>query len=130
MKNKLAKEWLDRGKQDLEVAQILFSKKNYFGVVLFHIHQAVEKYLKGFLIYHGWKLKKIHDIELLLTEAVNYDKFFNNYLNIGRRLTAFYFEDRYPPGPILSYIKEEVNEIIDKGNEIINKIENLLKDLY
>lgn len=37
MKNHLVKEWLDRGKQDLEVAKIIFSKKNYFGVVLFHI---------------------------------------------------------------------------------------------
>ena len=29
MKNKLAKEWLDRGKQDLEVAQIIFSKSSH-----------------------------------------------------------------------------------------------------
>jgi len=44
------------------VAKILFSKEEYFDVVLFHIHQAVEKY-KGFLIHKGWELKKIHDIE-------------------------------------------------------------------
>lgn len=43
---KTVKEWIERGNHDLEVAEILCSKKEYFDVVLFHIHQAVEKYLK------------------------------------------------------------------------------------
>ncbi len=54
MKNQLVKEWLERGKNDLETAKILISKVDFFDVILFHIHQAVEKYLKGFLIFHGW----------------------------------------------------------------------------
>lgn len=49
------------------------SAEDYFDVILFHIQQAVEKYLKAFLIFKGWELKKIHDIELLLTEAMNFD---------------------------------------------------------
>ena len=127
MKEQLVKEWLDNGKQDLEVAKLIFSKKTYYGAVLFHLQQAVEKNLKGYLIYYGWKLKKIHDIEVLLTEAIKYDKLFKKYLDIGRKLTAFYFEDRYPPGPSLSYTKEEVKEMIDGGNEIINIIENFFQ---
>lgn len=74
-------------------------------------------------------MKKIHDTELLLTEVGNYDEFFNNYLDIGRKLTAFYFEDRYPSGPIFSYSEEEVKEILDNVEKLINKIENLLKNL-
>ncbi|HID19880.1 MAG TPA: HEPN domain-containing protein [Methanophagales archaeon] len=57
MKEQIAKEWIERGKHDLEVAKILLAEKEYSDVVLFHIHQAVEKYLKGFLIYKGWELK-------------------------------------------------------------------------
>lgn len=60
------KEWVKRGKHELEVARILFEREKYFDMVLFHLHQAVEKYLKGFLIYSGWELKKIHDIEILI----------------------------------------------------------------
>ena len=40
------KEWIERGKHDLEVAKILLVEEEYSDVVLFHIHQAVEKYLK------------------------------------------------------------------------------------
>ncbi|MGD2248907.1 MAG: HEPN domain-containing protein, partial [Candidatus Methanofastidiosia archaeon] len=60
-----------------KAAKLLFSKEDYFDVVLFHIQQAVEKYLKGYLIYKGWKLKKIHDIETLIIEAVKFDAEFH-----------------------------------------------------
>lgn len=53
MKDQVVKEWIERGKHDLEVAKILLAEGEYPDMVLFHIHQAVEKYLKGFLIYNG-----------------------------------------------------------------------------
>jgi HEPN domain-containing protein len=42
MKEQVVKEWFERGKHDLEVAKILLAEEEYFDVVLFHIHQAVE----------------------------------------------------------------------------------------
>jgi HEPN domain-containing protein len=122
MKKEVVKEWTERGKHDLEVAKILLAEEGYFDVVLFHVHQAVEKYLKGFLIDNGWDLKKIHDLELLVTEAMNFDAIFQKYLDLGRKLTAFYFEERYPPGPITSCSKEEIKEILVEAEEIINKL--------
>ena len=65
MKNQKVKEWFDRGKHDLDVVRILLKQENYFDIVLFHIHQVIEKYLKGYLINKSWKLKKIHDLEFL-----------------------------------------------------------------
>ena len=106
----------------MDVAKILLTEEGYSDVVLFHIHQAVEKYLKGFLIYKGWGLKKFHDIELLITEAKGFDDEFQKYLDLGRQLTAFYYEGRYPPGPITSYSKEEIKEILEEAEEIIDKL--------
>ena len=122
MKKQAVKEWIERGKHDLEVAKILLAEEEYSDVVVFHVHQAVEKYLKGFLIYKGLDLKKIHDIELLLTEAMNFDDEFQKYLDFGRKLTAFYYEERYPPGPIASYPKEEIGDIMEVAEEIIDKL--------
>ena len=126
MSKHIVEEWLERGKQDWEVAKILFTKGVFLNAVLFHLQQTIEKYLKGFLIHNGWKLKKIHDLELLLTDASNFNGLFNNYLDLGRKLTASYFEERYPPGPITTYSKKEINEIIREGKEIILNIEELL----
>jgi len=122
MKEQVVKEWIERGKHDLEVAKILLAEEKYSDVVLFHIHQAVEKHLKGFLIYKGWELKKIHDIELLITAALSFDDEFQKYLDLGRQLTAFYYEERYPPGPITSYPKEEIEEILGEAEKIIDKL--------
>jgi len=122
MKEQVVKEWIGRGKHDLEVAKILLAEEEYSDVVLFHIHQAVEKYLKGFLIYKGWGLKKIHDIESLITEAMRFDDKFQKYLDLGRELTAFYYEERYPPGPMTSYTNEEVEETLEEAEEFIDKL--------
>ncbi len=122
MKEQVVKEWFERGKHDLETAKILLREEKYLDVAAFHIHQAIEKYLKGYLIHNGWELRKIHDLELLITEAVNFDSDSQKYLDFGRKLTAFYYEERYPPGPITSYTKEEIKEMLEVTEEIINKL--------
>jgi HEPN domain-containing protein len=127
MKKQVVNEWFERGERDFEVAKFLLSEEKYSDVVLFHIHQAIEKYLKGFLIYKGWKLKKIHDIEVLITETINFKKEFQKYLNFSRKLTAFYIEERYPPGPISSFSKDEIKEILEISEEIINKLKEEIK---
>jgi len=98
MREQVAREWFERGNHDLEVAKILLGKGEYFDVILFHIHQAVEKYIKGYLISKGWEVRKIHDIEMLLTEALSFDSGIKKYLDFGRKVTAFYYEERYPQG--------------------------------
>jgi len=87
--------------------EFFLERKEHYDVAVFHIHQAIEKYLKGYLIHKGWELKKIHDLELLITEAMNFNADFQEYLDLGRKLTAFYYEERYPPGPVTSYSREE-----------------------
>nr|MDO8089985.1 hypothetical protein [Candidatus Sigynarchaeota archaeon] len=55
-----------------------------------------------YLIHKGWVLKKVHDLEPLITEATGFDASFKKYLDLGRKSTAFYYEQRYPPCPITS----------------------------
>lgn len=62
----------------------------------FHLEQALEKYLKGFLLFHGWKLKKIHDLEALLDDAVKYDRNLERFRPLVQQITSYYLIDRYP----------------------------------
>ncbi len=118
----MTKEWIERGAHDLEAAKLLMDRNAHADVVLFHIHQAVEKYLKGYLIDHGWELKKIHDLETLLTEASDFNQQFEEYLDIGRNLTAYYYTERYPPGPLPEYSDLETQQMLDRAQEIIAQI--------
>ena len=124
MQNKkdIAMEWFDRAKHDIKAAKILFEEGEYTDSLSSLIQQAVEKYLKGFLIFKGWNLRKIHDIEELITEASRYVPSLKKYLDFSRKLTAYYMEDRYPPGPVTNYSEEEIKQSIDEAEKLIVKI--------
>jgi HEPN domain-containing protein len=43
-------------------------------------------------------------------------------LDFGEKITVFYYEDRYPPGPIPEISEEEAKETLEKGEKIIELI--------
>jgi hypothetical protein len=61
---------------------------------------------------------------MLLTEAIEFDRSFEKYLDTGRMLTAFYYATRYPPGPIPEIPREEIERTLEIIEEIINKIKS------
>lgn len=123
---KRIEEWIARAEHDLEAAQLLLDHKAHADIVLFHAHQAVERYLKAFLLHHGWKLRKIHDLETLITDAMDVESAFETYLDLGRRLTAFYYTERYPPGPVPSYAVEETRRLLKQTEALIRRIKSQL----
>lgn len=60
MKNKESshpKDWFEKANSDMESSEILLSTGK-LDTASFHIQQAIEKYLKGFLLEKGWNLKR------------------------------------------------------------------------
>ena len=93
-----AKEWFDKAQHDLETVQIILDTSGHPDVAAVLLQQAMEKYLKGFLIGHGWKLVKTHDVKLLLDEAVNYEDQLKEFYDLATLLKGYYLEERYPLG--------------------------------
>jgi len=62
----------------------------------FCLQQAVEKFLKAFLLTKGWELRRIHDLEALLDDAVTYDPALEQFRPICQRITKYYVLQRYP----------------------------------
>lgn len=122
MQNEAMNNWFVRGKRDIEDAERLFNAGGHTATVAVLIQQAVEKYIKGFLCARGWKLKKTHDIEELITCACEHDKSFAGYLDFARLVTAYYVEDRYPPSSPDEYSKEEISGVLKTAKELIEKI--------
>ncbi len=126
-RTKIVEEWFDKGKHDIEGAEILFESGHYTDTIAMLIQQAIEKYLKGFLLFNGWRLEKIHDLEKLVTEAVVFEPTFEVYLDFARKITTYYIEERYPPGPAVDYPREEIEESLAIANKIIEKIKEVTK---
>ncbi len=122
VKDEIVKEWFLRGERDIADAEFLLENDRSLENVAFHVHQATEKYLKGFLIYNEWELEKIHDLVKLLKEAIKYDESFTQFTGFVRIVTRFYFESRYPIGYDLDYTKEEMKYVVEQANNLINLI--------
>jgi len=121
-------EWFEFAERDLISAKILFNNNGPTSTIGICLQQAVEKYLKGFLIANGWRLIKTHDIPMLLTEAAKHDKYFEEFIDFGRGLSELYVEDRYPGIAMEQPSREKMREMIEVGDKIIGLLKRATND--
>ncbi len=88
----------------------------------FYLQQAVEKFLKAFLLSKGWKLKRIHDLEALLNAALTYDSSLESFRPACQKITAFYFVERSPFVSEGDVSNEDVRESLDQTQELIENL--------
>lgn len=113
-------EWFERGDHDIETAQLLYDERGYTGAIAYHIQQAVEKYLKGYLVLRGERPPWIHDLDVLLNRVSRFeDDLYETYIELCERATHYYLEDRYPPGPPVDYSRDEIVADLDLTWEFI-----------
>jgi len=62
----------------------------------FFLQQAVEEFLKAFLLSRGWELERIHDLEALLNAALACDPSLESFRSVCQKITGFYAVERYP----------------------------------
>jgi len=72
MKNReaLAQGWFRKGDSDLADVRRTIESDGPYDTGCFHAQQAVEKYLKGFLAWHGFEIPRTHDLEELQRQCL------------------------------------------------------------
>ena len=114
-------DWFRKADADVQTVEILLVHGGNMEVAAMHIQQAVEKYLKGYLLSTGWELDRIHDLPALLDEAVARNNAFEQFRVFCETVNAFYFEARYPflvePPP-----EEEVRSFLEQTKQLIEFI--------
>jgi HEPN domain-containing protein len=118
----LPKDWFERASHDLIDAQILFKASGHTDTIGVLLQQAFEKYIKGYLLSKGWRLKKIHDLRELIFRAQEYNPAFYEYLELARKLTAIYIEEHYPTAPSSGISKEEITLLLAQTEKLIDFI--------
>ena len=113
-------DWFRIGERDLDRAKRLLDDEDYPGAA-FNLQQAVEKHLKGYLLERGWKLRRVHDIEVLLNEAARIDASFGEFREHGRKMTQYYFEDRYPYIVASELTRDEIEASLAIAERIVGK---------
>ena len=115
----LPRDWFGKGKTDIKTVELLLTHGGDTEVAAMHIQQAVEKFLKGYLLFHKWKLKRTHDLVELLDYAVEHNPKLEKFRRFCEKATAFYFESRYPffqqepAKKEIEYALDETRELVD-----------------
>ena len=88
-------EWLKKAEEDFTRVKRRLDEGDIEDAA-FHLQQALEKAFKGFLLSRGWTLKKIHDLEALLDDAVKQDSSLEQFRSAVQQATGYYLIERYP----------------------------------
>ena len=109
------KRWLRRADTDLRVAKKLLGEEPW--VITFHAQQAVEKYLKAFLVYKQMRFRKTHDILELLELCIEVDKEFEKLMKLHlEKFKEYATEFKYPA--YYEPTEEEAREAIETAEKV------------
>lgn len=61
----LVRGWMAKADSDLLVVRRMLEGSGPYDTACFHAQQAIEKMLKGFLLFHGLPIPRTHDLEEL-----------------------------------------------------------------
>lgn len=117
-------DWLRIAERDLQRVAHLLAVQDPAAAGFF-LQQAVEKFLKAYLLSRGWALERIHDLEVLLNAALAYDPSLEAFRPVCQKITAFYIVERYPLIIDSSLTEEEVQEALEEVEALIEKLRKL-----
>jgi HEPN domain-containing protein len=113
------KRWIMKAENDLKIARDeLMTEKPANDMICFHCQQAVEKYLKAFLVKNSIEFKKTHDISELIELCLGVDDSFSELFDKNvDSLTIYAAEIRYPDYFYLPS-DDETNDAISKAEYV------------
>ncbi len=113
---------MEQAADDLEVAEILLATDSPKPrAAAFHCQQAVEKYLKAFLVYHGRRPPYTHSLEALLDLAVEHESSLDALYEVVEPLAPFAVAVRYP-GTDVSATEEEAAVALQHARRRVREV--------
>jgi len=91
-------DWFYSAADRLKIADLAWAKEGLTQSGIELLQEAVERYLKGYLAAKGQPLKRTHDLDVLLIEAVRLDTRFDQFRGLADELTRDFFAQHYPGG--------------------------------
>lgn len=116
-------EWYAIAERDLGACKVLLKAEDIFlpvaGALL---QQAVEKYLKGYLISKGWALRHIHHLDRLLADLIKYESDFAEFTAACVKISEYYTEQRYSLRSSSKLARAEVEQSLTEAETLITRI--------
>jgi HEPN domain-containing protein len=121
------KSWIDRAKSSYELSKANISTIIYFEDLCYQAQQAVEKSLKGFLIYFDIEPEFTHNIGRLLAELEKYVEI-PDTIREAMDLSNYAVQTRYP-GEYDEITKDEYGNCLRIAKNCLDWVESKIKDI-
>jgi len=96
-KAELIREWMHKAEHDLGMAELaLENRPEYTDSICFHCQQAVEKYLKAYLVFLDIRFERKHNLGYLLDLINEKEKVPEELYDLAENLEDYAVEARYP----------------------------------
>ena len=121
-------KWLDKALCDLQCARLLLTYGGDNYNIAFHCQQAIEKALKGYLLYRTGRHYDGHNLTYLCRQAIQQDPdAFSEYLDESAALNDLYIETRYPTDLPFEIDEREIRRYLDMAERMFAAIR---RELY
>ncbi|WP_164522149.1 HEPN domain-containing protein [Halocella sp. SP3-1] len=122
----LVKEWIHKAGNDLGMAKLaLDNQVEYTDAICFHCQQAVEKYLKAYLIDQDIVFKRSHSISYLLDLMDDIENVSESLYQKAEILESYAVEIRYPDNwyePTKEETAEAYNIAVEFKKYILDRV--------
>ena len=115
------KSWLDRAKSSLAISKNKSDENIFYEDLCFQAQQAVEKALKGLLVFYNIEPERTHDLVSLIKELSKYISI-PEEINETAILNDYAVQTRYP-GDYTPIEEEEYKNAIKIAENCVNWIE-------
>jgi len=118
-----ADELTGMAEKDMVTVKLLieekFNPEDYmYNIICFHATQAIEKFLKGYIISNGKTVEKIHDLDILQESAMETDNSFAKIKSDCMLLNTFAPNLKYSSRRIIT--KQDMEKIINSLENVCN----------
>lgn len=125
--SKRYQDWLYKASKDLAAAKVLKQDGYFNDIIAFHCQQAIEKALKGFMLFKTSELAEGHSLVYLCKQASAMDTTFKTFLKDCAYVNQYYIETRYPADFPLEVSDEEALECLAIAKRILDYISNVIQ---
>lgn len=116
---KIANEWLELAKRNLDAAKILYKEKHFNDVIGIELHQCLEKSLKAVPVFNKKPVLRTHDLIVLLSNTEEFIQFDADYKDLLETASDYYVEARYPGGGFNFLPSDrEIEKVIEAADQI------------
>jgi HEPN domain-containing protein len=118
--------WINRAKSSYELSIVTVTRNMYYEDLCYQSQQAVEKAIKGLLIFYNIEPDFTHNIGILLKELERITDIPEN-VREATELTTYAVQTRYP-GEYDEITKEEYEKSIKIAKNCLDWVENKIKE--